>query len=799
MRIAFAAGSMMNIRLESKDMTLVELKNYFKVCQQGGKHEAYFIRGGDIEEVENHVSSTGKEWGTGTFRSDKYLRSAEFLIIDGDNGFGGGNAPDPKDMSEALKDMGIAFILYTTHSHSKTKNKFRVVIPANRPFDKGELKPTMDSLLERLIKAEVGVEPVKEMYTWSQPWFVPTRDEPDDGLFEFYSDMSGDDYVVQKEPVGNTINVADNIHSSQSDVGHSSDIQSIDEIISIIKNGSDGLHFAINKYIIGKVKDGITKAEVFAVIRSWKPDNLAPEREMYFSARELERSWNGAKEKESVGSDIVALELGKIVKGIEKAVPVENGRRYLTAVTSPPPNIGVQLIEWPPGLLGEVSRACYAFSPYPNQIISIVASIGFLAGTGGRRNNINGLGCNLYQMLVMGTSEGKDVIRKFITRILSDTNLMGGDFSFMGARRYTAGKGLIRHLSAERCLISVLSEAGFMMQSKSGDPANLKGVTLNLFGTSGHDDIYTPEFYSSEKESIDAVRAPCWSCISESTPESLHEGMDYQQATATGELPRNWIFEAVVETTDLNEEMVYDIGDLKDKKSLIVRLSKWIRFCVKTTHDDDPLPVHHNVTRSMLDFVNEQKAKAKECKESGDLLKASMLARTGANCLKLSALMSAANRPDVLETLVKDNTNMDVDQDCWRWVTDVWQPLMFSGLNSFFKNDGRSGLEDIVFDHMTKPMAKIVRIDPEMYRKESLSKAELKNYGYTFKVAVLKRVLKNCKPINKMDSTRFGRSGLDIILEYMIKQNYIKVGEVRGYRSITLKPDFISLIKLHYS
>lgn len=292
MRLAFSEGNEKDIRLKSADFSFEMLEEYLSVCQKGDKHEKYFVRGGNIEYDENYISGSGKEWGSGHFRCDRALLSASILVIDGDEGIEEG-CPPVSNMKWALDNLGINYILYTTHSHlGKDKNKYRVIIPTDREYIKSELKANIDSLLDSLDGLGVGIKRVKEMYTWSQPWFIPTRSDPEDGIFEFCSSGKGRNFEIIEEVVskgskdsGEAIGEAlreksrDRIDKDKGgETGSKSYTKlSLDSILEVLSSGKGEVHAAQLNYTTQLIKDGMSSAWVKAHLRSvmvgWKGDN----------------------------------------------------------------------------------------------------------------------------------------------------------------------------------------------------------------------------------------------------------------------------------------------------------------------------------------------------------------------------------------------------------------------------------------------------------------------------------------------------------------------------------------------
>lgn len=133
------------------------------------------------------VDDKDGEWfmrgGDATVRSNDSLKTAELLILDGDKtldlqtGEITSGAPDPGMVHQALVDLNITHILYTTHSNDpdgvtdKPGWRYRVLIPAKMRRD--ELDDCVDYIFDLLHSKEIPLEPVKENTVWGQLWFTP--------------------------------------------------------------------------------------------------------------------------------------------------------------------------------------------------------------------------------------------------------------------------------------------------------------------------------------------------------------------------------------------------------------------------------------------------------------------------------------------------------------------------------------------------------------------------------------------------------------------------------------------------
>jgi len=304
------------VALTSKELTFSGFSDFCSKPKQGGKHEVWFLRGGDVERVESYTTTKGKKHGPGQYRCDKHLKSAGFLIIDGDSSIDNTeSAPSPKEVHEALKKLNIKHFIYTSHSHTDKINKFRAVIPCL--FDLGSLEANRKSLKATALKiiadlnnAGIPIKHVREMNVWVQIWYLPTRDNPDDGLFEHYEYLEGEDYIAvavsEDKELSETVTV-----TSSTGTG----LKFGDHIAAMFKTGELHTHYAPAAQ--ARANQGRTAQQIF--------DELKPICEAV--AAQNNREWGEGRDTnlmEAAESAVAKLkdekkeQLGKITK-LQKA------------------------------------------------------------------------------------------------------------------------------------------------------------------------------------------------------------------------------------------------------------------------------------------------------------------------------------------------------------------------------------------------------------------------------------------------------------------------------------------------
>ena len=225
-----------------------ELAEAFSVCEKGGKHEDYFVRG----ELHPIV------------RKDSNLSISDLLVLDGDCSNDDPNsAPPPDELHAILKQWNINHVIYTTHSHNPPeKNKWRCLIECHLE-NKQQLKETAHKIIEELNDVGYNVAYVKEMGVWSQPWFLARRANPADGKFEHFSYTIGEAYQA--------VDVAHDERDIKSrdksgNISNSSDTKSVEDRIREIQSG-EIYHDNLMAISWGDIKDGVARGKSVANLR----------------------------------------------------------------------------------------------------------------------------------------------------------------------------------------------------------------------------------------------------------------------------------------------------------------------------------------------------------------------------------------------------------------------------------------------------------------------------------------------------------------------------------------------------
>jgi len=522
-----------------------------------------------------------------------------------------------------------------------------------------------------------------------------------------------------------------------------------------MKNYSEGTHHAIRDYSYGMIMDGVARKTVIETIKG-----------IMYERR------NDSKRNEERFADIE-----RIVRGASSGSGNSNGGQLFNEDESSEQGFGDdnersktsdQNLDWPPGLMGELSKSVYEFSPYPNRVISIVTALGLVAGIAGRRFNISGNGLNLYITLLMDTGGGKSVISKYITRVLNDSSILVGGDAFTGSGRYTGPKALMDDLDCKRCMVSVFTEAGFMFKSKSGDQDGLTRSILDLYGSSGYGCVSAGGNYSNDKNNIKAVASPCFSMINESTPDIFLETI--RNGDRTGEINRMTVLRVEQESTTLNRDMKYEVGEeLKSKIKLLMGR------CYATQSKDNADVTNFRVTDEMYAFADKMKAEAMNYRED-DYTRFSMLQRSAEKMFKVSALLSLFNT-----TGSKGTRELDLDAESINWALKLHDYEML-GLQDFFELSDENDPFELACMYIYPVVKKILKCE---YKDRQMQPNAVMRKKNIFPLSMLRRGVKNNKQVKALGNNSI--SGIDRMIKWLKDEKYIKIIKVNTVGGVLVK------------
>lgn len=707
-KITYFIGTERNTKrgnvIEFKDFE--ELAGEFRECKQGGKHSAYFVRG---ELSPMH-------------RKDTSLRTSNLLVIDGDIGLYNRAAPPPQEVHDALVRMDLNHFIYTTHSHAPHRGimKYRVVIPT-ADFKKDDIRRNIAELMSRLRDLGVEIKTVKEMKAWTQPWFMPYRDDPSDGFYEFYTKFDGKDWEL--------VQGVDDPEELKAEK-EADEAQSLEEMYENIRTGKE-YHESMLNISYQLVKDGMSKAHVKA---------------------HLKAMLNASKD---AGSERWVARFGEIDRMVDGAAEVKAPETIVGIAKK----IDPKQMPVPPGALGDLFKSARDSLLYQYDEVALVSSVGLIAGIAGRRYNIMHpapMGLNVYMTLVAGTGFGKERISRFIEYcLLSAQSGLKSFASFYGAGSFTSAKAIYNQFVDARSQVCVASEAGLLMKVKSGNVEAKTAMLLDMYSKSDRHSWTKGVTYSDKDSGIPPLRAVAMTLISESTERSLMEAFGSSNALESGYLPRQSIFKIKNEVPKANRNCKMELSD-----ELIYRLNRLMDDCSSVQAVDDSQAKEITFEDDLIEDTWDYQEKCDALRSSQNGIEAAMATRMFVKAVKYAGIATVFNHMD----------SSKIGSTEWEWGKAMADYEINNALNSLgaLAGDGVSAAVVDVCIYMTNIF------NGHAKRKDcKLNKHELKYKcipRYTLEGACM-----NIMSVRNLGQSAGGtiKTGITKVLEYMAGQGAI--------------------------
>lgn len=238
---------------------------------------------------------------------------------------------------------------------------------------------------------------------------------------------------------------------------------------------------------------------------------------------------------------------------------------YVAQVEAPPapqaiePQPSNPIYSVPPGLIGDIARFIYEAAPRPVPEIALAGAIGLMAGVCGRAYNVSGTGVNQYVLLLARTGTGKEAIAKGIDKLIGAVvRTVPAAVDFIGPAEIASPQALTKYMGKQsKSFVSLMGEFGLYLKQLSAWNApphmlGLRRMLLDLYNKSGEGNVLRPSIYSDREKNTEAVVAPAFTMLGESTPEKFYEALD-ESMISEGLLPRFTIIEYYGKRPELNE------------------------------------------------------------------------------------------------------------------------------------------------------------------------------------------------------------------------------------------------------
>lgn len=625
--------------------TIEQFDIKFLKCRQGIKNGEGFIRGGLIDNE--------------TERCDANLLTAKLLIIDGDSGINGNPTPDPKECYEALIRLGYSFIIYTTHSHTTEKPKYRVIVELSEEIRRHELAANLDRLLDELAAEGINFQRVKEMYVWSQIWYMPRRENAADGLYLHLSNFTGGTFTTLHHAEETATKRIQAERSEPSDVSGQTLAQLVDNILT----GKE-YHQSMNNLIYQYLKEGMPKALVLATMQGLMNGSKGavdnPERWLE-RFNDIERSIEGALGRiEEEENDEDALDVDEI--------HFDDGQ--IQTYSRPMP--------LPPGRTGVLLAKLHDDMMRPSIEVAHISTFSLLAALCGAKFNAQTLkkdGLNMWFLLIAKTGEGKSQVKDFLTHVL--VNNMNGNIinyehplgSFMMTNPVTTPKVIFNHLAQGRSFVHVMPEAGLNGLEKSGSPKSVLAAQLELFTSSGVNKLANNKHMSDEKDNLKPIRNPAYSMFMESSPDAFSKAAKEDDLFNIGFLPRctTFMLLAPPKINRVNAERNIDFSLVSSDSDITQQIGKIAKSAAAVQAVDAHtvnLVTFKSVYAEYLDLCDMHNERY-----MGEQYLHEISTRIVVNIIKLASLVTIFNNWDGEESI-------EVDTDAWEYAKDFYQWYM---------------------------------------------------------------------------------------------------------------------------
>ena len=418
-------------------------------------------------------------------------------------------------------------------------------------------------------------------------------------------------------------------------------------------------------------------------------------------------------------ADLQSMLTATYRKVVEDAIPAVKQRKYEENVPIPPGNLGL------------LAQAANDFFVVPNMTAAVMTSLSLVAGIVGRRYNISSSGLNLYTTIMMPTGAGKDSIRKFCQRVLMDMSLLGANgLSFLGSQNFTGPKALLNELTNKPSMLCVMTEAGLLYKSDSGDRMGLTRVILQAYTSSGEKEFIEAEQYSKTEDSIQQVRSPALTILNEATPVTLLNELHKRESLNTGELPRMWIF-MLDGAKPYNNPNPHQLS-LADE--ILYRIKELVTDCYTVQNSLPPSVIHierHSETQAYTNWCTDRYNELIE----QDSNRAMLYSRGAHKVMKAAAICSLFN----------GNVGY-IDDASWNWAKSLFEYEMqqvdrIIGAGSEV-NDAISKIADVIVRILHGEYGVTTnknRLIPEAQRKQGIFTASAFKQ-ITFGIPAIKRL-----------------------------------------------------------
>lgn len=216
-------------------------------------------------------------------------------------------------------------------------------------------------------------------------------------------------------------------------------------------------------------------------------------------------------------------------------------------------------IEHPPGAMGRLTRKVQAMTHQRSLESAVIHAFATIAGIAGRAFHVNGVGLNLYTLLLglsgSGKTTGAEACQDLMHLVDKDdpegtTKLC----DFLVKSRYTGTGAILQALGKKHSFVTFWPEFGQSMAGYKNNSPSAKEISTTLcdvFTSCKPDRTASNLTYSKAENNIKDVKMPALSVAAESTPSAFYNSFSAASVEA-GLIPRFWFME-MAEQTEVRE------------------------------------------------------------------------------------------------------------------------------------------------------------------------------------------------------------------------------------------------------
>ncbi len=577
--------------------------------------------------------------------------SSVVIIIDADRAGGASALVEPSVAHNVLKDMGINHLIYTSWSHKsdpeKQVNKYRILIPVEGCYNKRDIVSANWQILRILKENGVDIKHVKEMDSWSQPWFYGRHI----GEYECYEYYGGKEFQVDPDERSCEDKEDEEVSQEDEDGGKEKDEGKVcgvtkQELYDNIRTGAE-FHESLRTLSYQMIKDGMSNADVKAYLKVLMDGSL------------------------EAGSDRWQKRYGEIdrlVDGAEK-LSGEDSAGWCLAEEKKFKKISLPKA---PGLMGQFMTELEEFMNYRDETIAFVSSIFIVSSIIGRKFNVDindadGRGkptaLNMYLTLAAETGSGKSEIEDAVENCYIQFSGANGniqDFFYKG--RVSGPRALYKRYLNQRVIGFIQNEKGIAGQSSLGDQQGMKDAWLNLYGQGAWNKWSGAAGFTDSDTDVKSLRGVAVSYVGESTPVELRKAYSKGDQVANGTIPREMIFTI----SELNTKPNRNIRKCYSK-SVVDRFIELVNLCHPESASDvyAPVIITSAGEADREKYLDVQEAYRVRQNEGEDVLERAMSSRAFVKMLRLAGICTVINKGPY-----GDRINY-IDRDEWEWARSV--------------------------------------------------------------------------------------------------------------------------------